>query len=54
MPGHCFIIGIDTILKATGHDPSVCNDTMSKASGHDLYIYDHVEWVAWTWKYNSN
>ena len=54
MPGHGFIIGIDTILKATGHGPSVCNDTMSKASGHDLYIYDHVEWVAWTWKYNFN
>ena len=42
MPGNGFIIGIDTMLKATGHGPSVSNDTMSKASGHDLSIYDHV------------
>ena len=52
MPGHGFIIRIVAMLKATGHGPGVSNDTMSKASGHDLYIYDHVEWVAWTWKYN--
>ena len=29
MPGHGFDIGIDAMLKATGHGPSVSNDTMS-------------------------
>ena len=42
MPGHGFIIWIDTMLNATGHGPSVRNDIMSKASGPDLYIYYHV------------
>ena len=42
MPGHGFIIGIDALLKATGHGPSVSKDTMSKASRHDLFIYDYV------------
>ena len=41
MPGQGFIIGIDTMLKATRHGPSESNGTMSKASGHDLFIYDH-------------
>ena len=39
MPEHGFIIGIHTILKATGHGPSISDDTMFKASGHELYIY---------------
>ena len=42
MPGHGFIIRIDTMLKATKHGPSVSNDTKSKTSGHDLYRFDHV------------